>query len=72
MKQTQNTRGYERYFAIDTHREYHLVGGQNEDQEWVVNPRRVQYREVSRVGAEEFSRGGYCSIGDHHERVGYL
>jgi transposase len=41
MKKTQNTRGYERYFAIDTHREYHLVGGQNEDQEWVVNPRRV-------------------------------
>ena len=41
MKKTQTTRGYERYFAIDTHREYHLVGGQNADQEWVVNPRRV-------------------------------
>ncbi|MCJ7435096.1 MAG: IS110 family transposase [Anaerolineales bacterium] len=41
MKHTQNTRGYKRYFAIDTHREYHLVGGQNEDQEWEVNPRRI-------------------------------
>lgn len=47
MKKTQNTRGYERYFAIDTHREYHRVGGQKEDQEWVVNPRRV--------GIEKFS-----------------
>ena len=28
MKKTQNTRGYKRYSAIDTHREYHLVGAQ--------------------------------------------
>jgi len=43
MTGSQNTRGYERYFAIDTHREYHLVGGQNEDREWVVPPRRVSF-----------------------------
>jgi transposase len=41
MKKGQNTRGYERYLAFDIHREYILVGGQNEDQEWVLTPRRV-------------------------------
>jgi transposase len=41
MKKGQNTRGYARYLAFDTHREYLLVGGQNEDQEWVLRPRRV-------------------------------
>jgi len=41
MKKGQNTRGYERYLACDIHREYILVGGQNEGQEWVLTPRRV-------------------------------
>jgi transposase len=41
MNKGQNTRGYERYLAFDIHREYILVGGQNEDQEWVLRPRRV-------------------------------
>ena len=41
MKPNQNTRGYERYIAFDIHREYILVGGQNEDQAWVLTPRRV-------------------------------
>ena len=41
MKKGQNTRGYERYLAFDIHREYLLVGGQNQDQEWVLTPRRV-------------------------------
>jgi transposase len=41
MNKGQNTRGYERYLAFDIHREYILVGGQNEDQEWVLTPRRV-------------------------------
>ena len=41
MKQTQNTRGYKRYLAFDIHREYLLVGGQDEDQKWVLTPRRV-------------------------------
>ena len=42
MKKGQNTRGYERYLAFDIHREYILVGGQTEDQEWVLTPRRVR------------------------------
>jgi transposase len=57
MKQTQNTRGYKRYFAIDTHREYHLVGAQNEDQEWVVNPRRVSIEKFSEWAKKNFREG---------------
>jgi transposase len=57
MKQTQNTRGYERYFAIDTHREYHLVGGQNEDQEWVVPPRRVSIEKFPEWAQKNFRAG---------------
>ena len=34
MKKGQNTRGYASYIACDIHREYILVGGQNEDQAW--------------------------------------
>lgn len=41
MNKGQNTRGYERYMALDIHREYLLVGAQNEEQEWVLVPRRV-------------------------------
>jgi transposase len=57
MKKTQNTRGYERYFTIDTHREYHLVGGQNEDQEWVVNPRRVGIEKFAEWAQKNFRQG---------------
>jgi hypothetical protein len=31
--------------VIDTHREYHLVGVQNDGQEWVVTPRRIALKE---------------------------
>lgn len=41
MNKGQNTRGYERYMALDLHREYLMVGAQNEEQEWVLAPRRV-------------------------------
>jgi len=41
MKKGQNTRGYERYMALDIHREYILVGAWNEEKEWVLTPRRV-------------------------------
>ena len=54
MKGSQNTKGYERYFAIDTHREYHLVGGQNEDQEWVVSPRRVSIEKFPEWAQKNF------------------
>ena len=41
MKKGQDTRGYERYLALDIHREYILVGGWNEQKDWVLTPRRV-------------------------------
>jgi len=41
MKKGQDTRGYERYLALDIHREYILVGAWNEKKEWVLTPRRV-------------------------------
>ena len=41
MKKGQNTRGYQRYMALDIHREYILVGAWNEEKEWVLTPRRV-------------------------------
>jgi transposase len=41
MKKVQNTRGYERYMAMDIHREYLLVGAWNEEKDWVLTPRRV-------------------------------
>jgi len=41
MKKVQNTRGYERYMAMDIHREYILVGAWNEEKDWVLTPRRV-------------------------------
>ncbi|HET9906896.1 MAG TPA: IS110 family transposase [Anaerolineales bacterium] len=41
MKKGQDTRGYERYMALDIHREYILVGAWNEKKDWVLTPRRV-------------------------------
>ena len=41
MKFARDTSGIERYLAIDIHKEYGLVGGQNVRQEWVLQPRRI-------------------------------
>ncbi len=41
MKKGQDTRGYQRYLALDIHREYILVGAWNEEKDWVLTPRRV-------------------------------
>lgn len=41
MKKGQDTRGYERYMALDIHREYILVGAWNEKKDWVLTARRV-------------------------------
>jgi len=51
MKFAKDTNGIERYIAIDIHKEYALVGGQNARQDWVMQPRREDRdREVWRVG----------------------
>ena len=47
MKKVQNTRGYERYMAMDIHREYILVGAWNEEKDWVLTPRRVSIERFS-------------------------
>jgi hypothetical protein len=70
MKKTQNTRGYKRYFAIDTHREYHLVGAQNEDRQWVVTPRRVSIEKFPEWAKLNFREWGHCGSGNHDQRVG--
>jgi transposase len=57
MKKGQNTRGYQRYIALDLHREYILVGGQNEDQEWVLTPRRVSIEKFAEWAAKNLRQG---------------
>lgn len=42
MKGTENTSQIERYIALDIHKEYVLVGGQNAKQEWVMPPRQIR------------------------------
>ena len=41
MKSYPQTVPIERYIAIDLHKEYVMIGGQNECQEWVMRPRKV-------------------------------
>jgi transposase len=57
MKKGQNTRGYARYIACDIHREYILVGGQNEDQAWVLAPRRVSLEKFAEWAAKNLRPG---------------
>ena len=57
MNKGQNTRGYARYLAFDIHREYILVGGQNEDQEWVLTPRRVSIAKFPEWAQKNLSEG---------------
>ena len=61
MKQSQNTRGYQRYLAFDIHREYLLVGGQDENQEWVLTPRRVSIAKFPEW-AQKNLRGGDIAV----------
>jgi len=42
MKGSKNTRGIQRYIALDIHKEYVLAGGMNAAQEWVVQPRKIE------------------------------
>jgi transposase len=57
MNKGQNTRGYARYIACDIHREYILVGGQNEDQAWVLAPRRVSIKKFPEWAARNLGQG---------------
>ena len=57
MKEGQNTRGYERYMALDIHREYLLVGAQDEEQDWVMTPRRVSIEKFSEWAKQNIRSG---------------
>ena len=57
MKKGQDTRGYQRYMALDIHREYILVGGWNEEQEWVLTPRRVGIEKFPEWAKKNIGRG---------------
>lgn len=57
MNKGQNTRGYARYIACDIHREYILVGGQNEEQAWVFAPRRVSIEKFPEWAARNLRQG---------------
>ncbi len=55
MRFEKDTSGIERYVAIDIHKEYALVGGQNAQQKWVLPPRRV--------GIEKFRDWAAANLG---------
>ena len=60
MKKGQDTRGYERHIALDTHREYLLVGAWNEEKKWVLTPRRVgigKFPEWAKKNIQYFTKG---------------
>jgi transposase len=57
MKKGQDTRGYERYMALDIHREYILVGAWNEAKEWVLTPRRVGIEKFSEWAKQNIRQG---------------
>ena len=57
MKKVQDTRGYERYMAMDIHREYILVGAWNEEKDWVLTPRRVSIERFSEWAKKNVGEG---------------
>jgi len=57
MKKVQNTRGYERYMAMDIHREYILVGAWNEEKEWILTPRRVSIERFPEWAKKDIGEG---------------
>lgn len=57
MKKGQDTRGYERYMALDIHREYLLMGAWNEAKEWVLTPRRVSIEKFPEWAKKNIRKG---------------
>jgi hypothetical protein len=41
MNTSSDTVPIQRYLAIDIHKRYVMIGGQNRQQEWTLRPRRV-------------------------------
>ena len=57
MEEEKNTRGYERYVALDIHKEYVLAGGQTACQEWVMQPRRIGIEKFREWASKNLSEG---------------
>ena len=47
----------ERYIALDLHKHYIMVGGQNRDQEWVLQPRKVPMQRFRARAAKHLRAG---------------
>ena len=57
MKGTQDTRGIERYIALDIHKEYVLAGGMNARQEWVMQARKIEMGRFREWAAKNLQEG---------------
>jgi len=57
MKSYPQTVSIERYIAIDLHKEYVMIGGQNECQEWVMRPRKVSMHSFRAWAAKNLRPG---------------
>jgi hypothetical protein len=63
MKKVQDTRGYERYMALDIHREYILVGAWNAEKDWVLTPRRVSTEKLPEWAKKNIRTGDIVELG---------
>jgi transposase len=57
MNSPPETIPIERYIAIDLHKHYVMVGGQNAQQEWVLRPRKVQMSRFRDWAAKNLKSG---------------
>jgi transposase len=57
MKFEKDTSGIKRYIAFDIHKEYALAGGQNAQQEWVMQPRRIGVEKLREWAAANLRKG---------------
>ena len=57
MNSTPETIPIQRYIALDLHKHYIMVGGQNCDQEWVLRPRQVQMQRFRKWAAQNLKPG---------------
>lgn len=62
MKFEKDTNGIKRYIAFDIHKEYALVGGQNAQQEWVMQPRRIGIEKLREWAKANLRKGNAVVI----------
>jgi hypothetical protein len=57
MKFAKDTSGIQRYIGFDIHKEYALVGGQNAQQDWVMQPRRIGMEKLREWAVANLRKG---------------